>query len=112
MLVADLIGSNKTEASTLYIKNSRQSTITVQDIFFRFRIFGRLMLGHYVLAAVTLFIMFILFLVISRTMNNTINLLMKLEYLLQKEYDLKKETLEVRWIMEEQAKLQKEDDAG
>ena len=67
------------------------------------------MLGHIVLASCTLFSIFILFLVISRTMNNTVNLLIKLEYLLQKEYDLKKEALEVKQIMEAQAMM--EDDA-
>ncbi|NLG16181.1 MAG: hypothetical protein GX556_02485 [Fibrobacter sp.] len=66
------------------------------------------MIGHYVLAGTTLFLIFMLFLVISRTMNNTINLLVKLSYLLQKEFDLKKEALEVRKMMEEQVKVQNE----
>lgn len=64
------------------------------------------MSGFILLAAITLFLIFILFLVISRTMNNMINLLIKLEFLIQKEYDLKKEALEVRKIMDEQAQLQ------
>jgi hypothetical protein len=62
-----------------------------------------MMVGHYVLLIITLFILFVMFLVISRTMNSIVNLLIKLEYLLQKEFDLKKETLEVHRIMEEQA---------
>jgi len=48
-------------------------------------------------------VLFILFLVISRTMNNTINVLIKLEYLIQKEFDLKQEALEVQRMMEQQA---------
>jgi len=61
------------------------------------------MVGHVILAFIVLFVLFVMFLVISRTMNNVINLLIKLEYLIRKEYDLKKEALEVKRIMEEQA---------
>lgn len=64
------------------------------------------MIGHIVVASFTLFAMFVLFLVISRTLNNLINLLIKLEYLLQKEHDLKLEALEVRKLMDEQDQLQ------
>ena len=66
------------------------------------------MLVHYILAIFTLFMIFILFLVISKTVNNLINMLIKLEYLLQKENDLKEEALEVRKIMEEQLMIQKQ----
>lgn len=69
------------------------------------------MSGFIILAAITLFLIFILFLVISRTMNSMINLLIKLEYLIQKEYDLKKEALEVRKIMDEQARLQSQNES-
>ena len=65
------------------------------------------MIGHIVVASFTLFAVFVLFLVISRTLNNLINLLIKLEYLLQKEQDLKLEALEVRKLMEEQTMAQK-----
>jgi hypothetical protein len=44
-----------------------------------------------------------MFLVISRTLNNMINLLIKIEYSLQREYDLKQEALEVKRLMEEEA---------
>ena len=44
-----------------------------------------------------------MFLVISRTLNNIINMLIKLQYLVQKDYDLKKELLEVRSLMAEDA---------
>jgi hypothetical protein len=64
------------------------------------------MIGHLVVASFTLFAIFVLFLVISRTLNNLINLLIKLEYLLQKEHDLKLEALEVRKLMDEQDLLQ------
>jgi len=63
------------------------------------------MTGQIIIAFLTLFAMFILFLVISRTINNVINLLVKLEYLLKKEHELKLEALEVRKLMEEQAEL-------
>jgi hypothetical protein len=64
------------------------------------------MIGHIIVATFTLFAIFVLFLVISRTLNNLINLLIKLEYLLQKEHDLKLEALEVRKLMDEQDLLQ------
>jgi hypothetical protein len=60
------------------------------------------MFGQYIVVSFTIFATFILFLVISRTFNNIINLLVKLEYLLQKEHDLKIEALEVRKLMDEQ----------
>ncbi|MBN1601576.1 MAG: hypothetical protein JW915_08210 [Chitinispirillaceae bacterium] len=61
------------------------------------------MTGYIVLTSVTLFMIFILFLVVGRTMNSIINMLIKTEYLLQKENDLKSEALEVRRILTEQA---------
>lgn len=61
------------------------------------------MTGYIVLTSVTLFMIFILFLVISRTMNSIINMMMKTEYLLQKENDLKTEALEVRRVLSQQA---------
>jgi hypothetical protein len=64
------------------------------------------MAGHIILAIVTLFVIFILFLVISRTINNMINLLIKIHYLLEKELELKKEALEVRLILMENYKSQ------
>jgi hypothetical protein len=65
------------------------------------------MLPHIALAVIAFIAIFIMFLVISRTLNNIINLLIKLEYLVQKEYDLKKETLEVQRLMEEDPALAK-----
>ena len=66
------------------------------------------MVGHYLLAGATLLLIFILFLVISRTLNNMINLLIKLEYSLQKEFELKQEALEVRRLMEEESRKEQE----
>ncbi|MBN1130844.1 MAG: hypothetical protein JXA71_17785 [Chitinispirillaceae bacterium] len=60
------------------------------------------MLTHYILAGATFLALFIMFLVIARTLNTIINLLSKLEYVIQKEYDLKKELVEVRKMMAEQ----------
>jgi hypothetical protein len=61
------------------------------------------MIGHYILAGITLLFVFIMFLVISRTLNTMINLLIKIEYSLKKEFDLKQEALEVRRLMEEES---------
>lgn len=66
------------------------------------------MLGHYLLVGATLILIFIMFLVISRTLNNMINLLIKLEYSIQKEFELKQEALEVRRLMEEENKKEQE----
>jgi hypothetical protein len=61
------------------------------------------MLAQYLLAGLTFTAVFILFLVLARTLNTIINLLVKLEYLVQKEYDLKQEQVEVRRMMEQRA---------
>ncbi|MGE5670185.1 MAG: hypothetical protein ACM31E_01995 [Fibrobacterota bacterium] len=63
------------------------------------------MAGHLIIASITLFLLFALFLVISKTLNNVINVLIKLEYLLKKEHELKLEALEVRKLMEEQSAM-------
>lgn len=70
------------------------------------------MTGHIIVGSLTIFMLFIMFLVISKTSNNIINLLIKMEYLLQKEFDLKKEALEVRRIMDEQVQEQDERNAA
>lgn len=69
-----------------------------------------MLISHFILVGITLTAVFIMFLVISRTLNNVINLLIKLQYLVQKDYDLKKEVLEVRALMEEDAAAEKEQD--
>ena len=62
------------------------------------------MLPHYLLAGVTFILLFVMFLVVARTLNSIINLLIKLEYLVQKEYDLKKELQEVQHLMDDEAR--------
>ena len=60
------------------------------------------MMIHYFIAAGALFGIFILFLVLSKTLNNVLNQFAKLQYLLQKEYDLKKERIAIARLLEEQ----------
>ena len=48
---------------------------------------------------------FILFLVLGKTLNNTINHLVKITYLLQKEFDLKKERVAIAQLLEEEKEL-------
>jgi hypothetical protein len=55
----------------------------------------------YILAAFSFFGIFILFLVLSKTLNNIMNNLVKLQYLLQKELDFKKEQRAIKSLMEE-----------
>ena len=42
---------------------------------------------------------FILFLVISRTLNSIVNLLTKMDYLVRKEYDYRKEAIEIQKLL-------------
>ncbi|MBD3320000.1 MAG: hypothetical protein GF350_02790 [Chitinivibrionales bacterium] len=60
------------------------------------------MLLHYIIAIAAFVIMFVLFLVISKTMNSIINHLSKLEYLLLKEKDFVKHELRVRQTIQDQ----------
>jgi hypothetical protein len=60
------------------------------------------MMIHYVIAMGALFGIFVLFLVLSKTLNNVLNQFAKLQYLLQKEYDLKKERIAIAKLMVEQ----------
>ena len=57
---------------------------------------------HFFIAGAACFGIFILFLVLSRTLNAIVNHLVKLQYLLQKEYDMKKELLEINQLLEEE----------
>jgi hypothetical protein len=59
------------------------------------------MIIHYLIAGSAFFGIFILFLVLSKTLNNIINHLAKLQYLLQKELDIKSEKLEIAQILKE-----------
>ncbi len=60
------------------------------------------MIIHVVLAAGIFIIIFIIFLVIARTMNTIINQLTKLEYLIRKDMELKKEQASKDAIREQQ----------
>jgi hypothetical protein len=68
------------------------------------------MMIHYVIALGALFGIFALFLVLSKTLNNVLNQFAKLQYLLQKEYDLKKERIAIAKLMMEQKDKPVEDD--
>jgi hypothetical protein len=59
------------------------------------------MMLNAIIAAGALFGIFILFLVLSKTLNNVLNQFAKLRYLLQKEYDLKKERIAISQLLEE-----------
>jgi|GEM_PF-2199918 hypothetical protein len=50
----------------------------------------------------TFFGIFALFLVLGKSLNNTINHIVKITYLLQKEFDLKKERLVIAQMLEEE----------
>lgn len=62
------------------------------------------------IAVVTLAVLFILFLVISKTMNSIVNILYKFEYLVQKEYEIKQEAVEVKKALVAQQIKQEERD--
>ncbi len=57
---------------------------------------------QYVIGGAAFFAIFILFLVLSKTLNNTINQLIKLNYLLRKELEIKKEHLEMARLLREE----------
>ncbi len=54
----------------------------------------------YIVSAFTLFMVFALFLVLSKTLNNIVNLLAKIEYLVGKETEYRKEAVEVQRLLE------------
>lgn len=59
------------------------------------------MLAYYVISGVTLFGIFVLFLVVSKSMNSIINQLLKLEYMFQKEFEFRKEEKEIKRMIQE-----------
>jgi hypothetical protein len=63
---------------------------------------NRRMLLYCILSGLVFFGMFVLFLVLSKTLNNILNNLVKLQYLLQKELDFKKEQLAIKNLMDEE----------
>ena len=62
------------------------------------------MIPYYILSGITLFGLFILFLVLSKTLNGIINQILKIEYMLQKECEYKKEEKEIRRMIAENIK--------
>lgn len=62
------------------------------------------MVPYYILSGITLFGLFILFLVLSKTLNGIINQILKIEYMLQKECEFKKEEKEIRRMIAENIK--------
>ena len=59
------------------------------------------MLPYYIISGVTLFCIFVLFLVVSKSMNGIINQLLKLEYMFQKEFEFRKEEKEIKRMIQE-----------
>ena len=59
------------------------------------------MLAYYIISGVTLFGIFVLFLVVSKSMNSIINQLLKLEYMFQKELEFRKEEKEIKRMIQE-----------
>ena len=62
------------------------------------------MIPYYILSGITLFGLFVLFLVLSKTLNGIINQILKIEYMLQKECEYKKEEKEIRRMIAENIK--------
>jgi len=61
------------------------------------------MLGFLTISIAAIICLFILFLVLSRTLNNIINQLAKIEYLLTNAFEYGKERLEVERLLAEQS---------
>jgi len=62
------------------------------------------MIPYYILSGITLFGLFVLFLVLSKTLNGIINQIVKIEYMLQKECEFNKEEKEIRRMIEDNIK--------
>ena len=60
------------------------------------------MAGHLIVATFALLALFIMFLVLTRTLNNILNHLIKLEYLLRKEHDIIRETISIKKLLAKQ----------
>lgn len=66
---------------------------------------------YYVITGVSFAGMFVLFLVLSKTLNNIVSHLAKLEFLVTKEYEYKREAGEIRKIFTE-AERGEDENAG
>ena len=69
------------------------------------------MVLHYFVAFATLATIFILFLVISRTLSSIVHQLRKLDYLLNKEIEYRRELEEIRRLMDEEMKKKRKKEA-
>jgi len=70
------------------------------------------MITQIFIALSALFGIFVLFLVLGKTLNNIINQFVKLQYFLQKEYDLKKERLAIAQLLDEEQEAAKKNAAS
>ncbi len=59
------------------------------------------MTPYYILSGLTLFALFVLFLVLSKTLNGVVNQLLKMEFMLEKECEFKDEECEIRRMIQE-----------
>lgn len=59
------------------------------------------MVAHFIVAGSCFLAMFVLFLVLGRILNNILNQMMKLEYLVRKELDLQQEVVAIRKLLKE-----------
>lgn len=57
------------------------------------------MITQYIISGSTLLGLFILFLVISKTVNNILSQLLKLEYMLEKEYEFREEESQIKRLI-------------
>jgi hypothetical protein len=70
------------------------------------------MFVHYIIIGCTLLSLFVLFLVIGKTLNNTVNLLTKLEFLLEKDLDISRENLVIQQAFGEEGEGEAEETSG
>ena len=57
------------------------------------------MTQHFLISGLVLVGLFVIFQVLSKTLNNIINYLLQIEFLLKTEYDYRKEELDVQRIL-------------
>ena len=65
------------------------------------------MISYYIVAITTCLFLFIVFLVLSKTLNGIVNELIKIEYMLQKEYEFKKEVEDISKMIEDSTEEKK-----
>lgn len=57
------------------------------------------LMAHYFIAAFLIVGLFILFLVISKTLNGIVNYLIRIDFLINTEYEFRKEEIDVRRVL-------------